>query len=112
MSDPNVHEPHWELDHRGAPVGMRATRVGADVSFPPGPDGAHRISNPGADSARVLVVSTIRPEVAEHVSTGATRAMTGSGQGNVFPRGTEQDLLVLYQAAIAADQRLDDSRAQ
>ena len=29
MSDPNVHEPAWEVDYRDAPVKMRATRVGA-----------------------------------------------------------------------------------
>ena len=93
--------------------GVRRLEPGAVISFLPGPDGAHRVSNPGPDPVRVLLVSTMRyPEVAEHVSTQTTLAMTGPGEGKLFPRGTEQEFLVLYQAAIAADQRYDDSAAR
>jgi uncharacterized cupin superfamily protein len=100
---------------RGRPVlrtpeGVRSLEEGAVVAFLPGPGGAHRITNPGPDPVRVLLISTMRfPEIAEHISTGTTMAMTGPGEGKVFPSGTDQEFLTMYLAAIAADQRLDDS---
>ena len=164
VTDPNVHEPEWEVDYTDAPVKMRGVRVGAAagaqrlgaslyevapggavapyhlhhgneellvvlsgrpqlrapagvrrlepgavVAFLPGPDGAHQITNPGPDPIRVLLVSTMRfPEVAEHVSTGTTMAMTGPAEGTVFPGGSGADFLELYQQAIAADAALDE----
>ena len=88
------------------PQGTRGLEPGSVVSFLPGPGGAHRISNPGPDPVRVLLVSTmIFPEVAEHVSTGATMAMTAPAEGKVFPTGTDQPFLDLYRQAIAADQQ-------
>jgi uncharacterized cupin superfamily protein len=89
------------------PDGTRRLESGAVVSFRPGPDGAHRISNPGDEPVRVLMISTMRyPEVAEHVSTGTMMAMTGPGEGKVFPSGTDQEFLTMFLAAVAADQRL------
>lgn len=92
------------------PEGTRRLQPGAVVSFLPGPDGAHRITNPGPEPIRVLLVSTMEfPEVAEHLSTGTVMAMTGPAEGKVFPGGTEQDFLELYRQAIAADAaRLDE----
>jgi uncharacterized cupin superfamily protein len=91
------------------PAGTRRLQAGAVVSFPPGPDGAHRLSNPGPDPVRVLVVSTMNfPEIAEHVTTGTTMAMTGPAEGRIFPAGTDEDFLALYQRAIAADAELDE----
>jgi uncharacterized cupin superfamily protein len=94
------------------PDGVRRLEAGAVVAFAPGPDGAHRITNPGDEPVRVLMISTMRyPEIAEHVSTGTTMAMSGPGEGKVFPSGTDQEFLTMYLAAVAADQRLSDSAA-
>jgi uncharacterized cupin superfamily protein len=86
------------------PAGSRNLRSGAVVAFPPGPHGAHRVSNPGPEIARVLIISTMRfPEVAEHLSTGTTMAMTAPGAGKVFAAGTDRDFIELYSEAMAAD---------
>ena len=86
------------------PEGIRSLRSGAVVAFPPGPDGAHRVSNPGPDIARVLIVATMRfPEVAEHLSTGTTMALTGPAEGKVFAAGTDRDFMELYHEAMASD---------
>jgi hypothetical protein len=47
------------------------------------------------------------PEVAEHVTTGTTMAMTGPAEGEVFPAGTDEDFLAAYQRPIAADAEQD-----
>jgi uncharacterized cupin superfamily protein len=163
MTDPNVHEPEWEVDYRDTAVKMRGVRVGAAagaqrlgaslyevqpggavapyhlhhgneelavvlsgepllrtpsgsrrlsagavVSFLPGPGGAHRLSNPGPDTVRVLLISTMNfPEIAEHVSTGTTMAMIGPAEGKVFPAGADSEFLEAYTAAITADAELD-----
>jgi uncharacterized cupin superfamily protein len=86
------------------PEGSRRLDPGSVVAFPAGPDGAHRISNPGPEVARVLIVSTMRfPEIAEHVSTGTTMAMTGPGDGKVFAAGADQDFLALFVRALEID---------
>jgi uncharacterized cupin superfamily protein len=86
------------------PEGTRRLPRGAVVTFLPGPDGAHQVRNPGPDTVRVLLISTMRfPEIAEHVSTGTTLAMTGPGEGKAFPDGGDRDFLELYQQAIARD---------
>ena len=91
------------------PDGTRRLQPGGVVSFPPGGDGAHRISNPGSEPVRVLVVSTMKfPEIAEYPETGATLTLTGPGQGRAFPAGSEAEFAELYMAAIAADRELDD----
>jgi uncharacterized cupin superfamily protein len=47
------------------PQGERPLERGAVVCFPPGPDGAHKITNRGSDTARVLMFSSARePAVA------------------------------------------------
>ena len=163
MSDPNVHQPDWEVDLTDEPIAMRAARVGAAagaqrlgaaifelapggavapyhthhgneellvvlsgrprlrtpdgtrdlepgavVSFLPGVAGAHRVSNPGEEPVRVLLVSTMQfPEVAEYPDTGTTLTLTGPGQGRAFPAATDQPFSELYQAAIAADRARD-----
>jgi uncharacterized cupin superfamily protein len=86
------------------PDGTRRLTPGSVVAFVAGPDGAHRMSNPGPEVARVLIVSTMNfPEIAEHVTTGTTLAMTGPGEGKVFPSGNEVEFLEAYQRAIAGD---------
>jgi uncharacterized cupin superfamily protein len=87
------------------PEGTRTLEPGAVVSFLPGPGGAHRITNPDSEVARVLLVSTMQfPEVAEHVTTGTTMAITGPEDGKAFPVGTHEDFIKLYREALAADQ--------
>lgn len=90
------------------PEGSRRLQAGAVVAFLPGPGGAHRLSNPGPETVRILLVSTMNfPEIAEHVTTGTTMAMTGPADGKVFPGGTDEEFLALYQQAIAADAEHD-----
>lgn len=163
MTDPNVHEPEWEVDYRDTRVRMRAVRVGAAagaerlgaslyevepggvcapyhlhhaneellvvlsgspllrtpagirrlapgavVSFRAGPEGAHRVSNPGPDTVRALLISTmVFPEIAEHVSTGTTLTLTAPAVGKAFPAGVDVDFLELYKQAVIADEQLD-----
>ena len=72
------------------PAGTATLDPGSVVAFPPGPEGAHRISNAGPEPARVLVCSTMRlPEIAEHLDTGTWLAMTGPAEGKVYPDGTD-----------------------
>ena len=90
------------------PDGIRRLEPGAVVAFPAGPDGAHRISNPGPEVARVLVVSTMQyPEIAEHVSTGTTLTLTGPAEGQAFPSGAQQPFLDLFTTALQVDAEHD-----
>jgi uncharacterized cupin superfamily protein len=94
------------------PEGSRRLSPGAVVAFVPGADGAHRLSNPGPDTVRVLLISTMNfPEIAEHVTTGTMMAMTGPAEGKVFPAGADRDFLELYQQAIERDAEGDDPAA-
>ncbi|MGI8593269.1 MAG: cupin domain-containing protein [Solirubrobacteraceae bacterium] len=91
------------------PEGVTTLDPGTVVAFPPGPDGAHRISNAGPDPARVLVCSTMRrPEVAEHLDTGTWLAMTGVADGKVFPGGADVSIAEVMQSAMAAGAAQDD----
>lgn len=73
------------------PAGVRHLDCGDLVAFPRGPAGAHRIFNPSEEAVRVLVFSTMHwPEIAEYPDTGATLAMTGPGEGQGFPAGTDE----------------------
>jgi uncharacterized cupin superfamily protein len=90
------------------PEGTRELAPGAVVAFPRGADGAHRISNPGAEPARVLVVSTQNfPEVAEHVTTGTHLVLTAPGEGRVFAADGERPFPELFAAALEADAAID-----
>jgi uncharacterized cupin superfamily protein len=72
------------------PAGRRRLDAGAVIAFARGEDGAHAVTNPGPEPARILLVSTMRfPDVAEHVDTGALLAITGQAAGKVFPAGTD-----------------------
>jgi uncharacterized cupin superfamily protein len=73
------------------PAGIRHLECGDLVAFPRGPLGAHRIFNPSQAVVRVLVFSTMHwPEIAEYPDTGATLAVTGPGEGQVFPADTDE----------------------
>ena len=88
------------------PTGDRRLEPGAVVAFVRGPDGAHRVSNPDGDPARVLLVSTMNlPDVAVHLSTGAWLAMTEPGGGKVFREGSDVPVMEALAEAMAEDQR-------
>lgn len=86
------------------PAGRREVRRGAVVSFPAGPDGAHRLRNTSQARARYLMVSTVRyPEVAEQLDTGTVLAMKGPGDGWAVPAGSAGDFPALIAAALRAE---------
>jgi hypothetical protein len=61
----------------------------------------------------VLLISTmVFPEVAEHVTTGTTMAMTGPAEGKVFPQGADEDFMALFHRAIAADAEHDQRESR
>jgi uncharacterized cupin superfamily protein len=86
------------------PGGPRRVEAGAVLAFPRGEGGAHAVSNPGPEPARVLVVSTMRfPDVAEHVDTGATMTITGLGAVRVFPAESDMPVVDAVLAAMQAN---------
>lgn len=98
VSPYHVHQANEELllvlsGHPAlrTPDGIRHLECGDLVAFPRGPVGAHRIFNPSEEAVRVLMFSTLRwPEIAAYPDTGATLAMTGPGEGQVFPADTDE----------------------
>jgi uncharacterized cupin superfamily protein len=83
------------------PEGTRRLEPGAVAAFPRGADGAHQVTNPGDERARVLMISTMNfPEVAEHLDTGTTLAVTGPAGGKAFPAGADEPLLDLVLKAL------------
>ena len=92
------------------PAGPRRVEPGAVLAFPRGERGAHAVSNPGPEPARVLFVSTMRfPDVAEHVDTGATMAITGPGAARVFPLEADMPVIDAVLAAMAANGAVSDA---
>ncbi|MEA2383175.1 MAG: hypothetical protein QOH72_3146 [Solirubrobacteraceae bacterium] len=86
------------------PGGPRRVTAGAVLAFPRGEHGAHAVSNPGPEPARVLFVSTMRfPDVAEHVDTGATMTITGPGAVRVFPAGSDMPVVDAVLSAMQAN---------
>jgi len=72
------------------PGGRQRLAPGAVMAFARGEDGAHAVTNPGPEAARILLVSTMHfPDVAEHLDTGALLAITGQAAGKVFPAGSD-----------------------
>jgi uncharacterized cupin superfamily protein len=96
------------------PGGRRRLDTGAVVAFPHGENGAHAVTNPGPEPARILLVSTMRfPDVAEHLDTGALLAITGLAAGKVFPSGSDVPFpdAVLTAIEAGADAGRDDDAA-
>lgn len=94
------------------PSGSRRLVPGATVAFPRGSRGAHRVSNPGTQPARVLIFSTMHfPDVAEHPDTGTVMAMTRPGEGQTFPRGSDRSFMELYLRAMDAARELEAEQA-
>ena len=91
------------------PGGPRPVDAGAVLAFPRGEDGAHAVTNPGPDQARVLVVSTMHfPDIAEHLDTGALLAITGQAAGRAFPTGSD---MAFSDAVLSAMQAEADAEA-
>jgi len=72
----------------------RQLSAGDVVALLPGPEGAHRLENDGPESARVLIVSTMRfPDVVDHPDTDKILIVTGppgrGGEALSFRRETE-----------------------
>jgi uncharacterized cupin superfamily protein len=88
------YEEEWLLVLAGTvvlrtPEGERPLETGALVCFPPGPEGAHKVSNPGDASARVLMFSSARkPAVAVYPD---------SDKIGVWP-GRKEDSVMLHRA--------------
>jgi uncharacterized cupin superfamily protein len=67
-----------ELELRG-PDGTSTVRDGDVVCFPPGPTGAHKLTNRARDSARVLMFSSAsEPSVAVYPDSDKVGVWTGS----------------------------------
>lgn len=69
------------------PVGEETLARGEIVAFPPGPDGAHKVSNPGMTSARVLMFSSARePSVAVYPDSDKIGVWPGNADDTVMLR--------------------------
>ena len=55
------------------------------VCFPPGPDGAHKVTNRGADAVRVLMLST-KPEVAVAVYPDSGKVLATTPHDRLMTR--------------------------
>ena len=77
MTDPNVHEPEWEVDHTDSPIRMRAIRVGAAA-------GAQRL---GASVYELLPGGAVSPYHVHHANEELLVVLSGSPQLRT-PEGT------------------------
>jgi uncharacterized cupin superfamily protein len=60
---------------------------GEVVCFPTGPDGAHKVSNPGAEAARILMFSSAaEPAVAVYPDSDKIGVWPGNDQDNLMVR--------------------------
>jgi uncharacterized cupin superfamily protein len=96
------------------PDGRHQLAAGDVVALLPGRDGAHRLENDGPESARVLIVSTMRfPDVADHPDSGKVLIVSGPpGSGGeavafrydaeVHPLDGESDFAVVLERDLRA----------
>ena len=86
------YEEEWLLLLSGAltlrrPSGETALVAGDLVCFPPGPDGAHKVTNPGEGAARVIMFSSARePAVAVYPDSGKIGVWTGNDADGLMVR--------------------------
>jgi len=86
------------------PGGPHRVETGSVLAFPRGEGGAHAVSNPGPEPARLLVVSTMRfPDIAEHLDTGTVLAITGAAAGQAFPAGADVPFTDAVLSAMQAE---------
>jgi uncharacterized cupin superfamily protein len=75
-----------ELDLR-TPAGTERLRTGDVVRFPPGPDGAHKTTNPGPGTARLIMFSSAHePSVAVYPDSDKIGVWVPGGADNVMLR--------------------------
>ncbi len=86
------YEEEWLVVLDGAvvlrtPDGERALGRGDAVCFPPGPGGAHKVTNRGVATARVLMFSSARtPAVAVYPDSDKIGVWPGEGSDTVMLR--------------------------
>ncbi len=86
------YEEEWLLVLAGSvtvrvPGGEHELHLGDIVRFPPGPDGAHKVTTQGEQSARVLMFSSARePSVAVYPDSDKIGVWTGNEADHVMLR--------------------------
>ena len=87
------------------PDGLRELQPGEVVSFPRGPDGAHRLRNASSEPCRLLFISEMNfPDVVNYPDTGTTLVVTAPTAGRLaFPSGSDGPFADLVAAAFDAD---------
>jgi uncharacterized cupin superfamily protein len=86
------------------PDGLRQLQSGEVVSFPSGPEGAHRLRNTSSEPCRLLFMSEMNfPDIVSYPDTGTTLVVTGPGTRLAFPLGSDGPLSDLIAAAFDAD---------
>jgi uncharacterized cupin superfamily protein len=84
------YEEEWLIVLEGAvtlraPAGEEQLERGAIVSFPPGPEGAHKVTNDGAETARVVMFSSARePAVAVYPDSDKIGVWPGNAEDEVI----------------------------
>jgi uncharacterized cupin superfamily protein len=85
-------EEEWLLVLSGTPTlrhpgGEDVLEPGDVVCFPPGPDGAHKVTNKGSDVSRVLMISTVSdPAVAVYPDSDKIGVFAGGERDQVMVR--------------------------
>jgi uncharacterized cupin superfamily protein len=73
--------------HVRHPKGEELLEPGDAVCFPAGPDGAHKVTNRGGETARVLMLSTMNmPAVAVYPDSDKIGVFTKDAADNVMVR--------------------------
>jgi uncharacterized cupin superfamily protein len=88
-------EEEWLVVLQGSvvlrhPDGEDELAAGDTIAFPSGPAGAHKVTNRGQDTARVLMISTHgSPAVAVYPDSNKIAVFTGTPEDNVRVRRGE-----------------------
>jgi len=86
------------------PDGLRELPPGEVLSFPRGPEGAHRLRNASSEPCRVLFIAEMNfPDIVSYPDTGATLAVTTPSARLAFPAGSDAPVTDLIAAAFDAD---------
>ncbi len=92
------------------PGGLRRLATGGIMAFPRGDGGAHAVTNPGPETARILLVSTMRfPDIAEHLDTGATLAITGQASGRAYEADSDVSVGDAVLRALQAEREAENA---
>jgi uncharacterized cupin superfamily protein len=72
------------------PEGLRELQPGEVVSFPRGPEGAHRLRNTSSEPCRLLFISEMNfPDIVSYPDTGTMLAVTAPTTRLAFPSGRD-----------------------